>query len=446
MDEADRPHTHYVSVGDADVAYQVFGDGEDLLLIWGFGSHVEFGWETPSEARFRRRLASFARVITLDRRGTGASDGVTRGTIPTWEDWTEDILGVVNDVGSTKFSMLAEVDAGPIGILFSALHPERVQNLILANTFCRALVDRDFPIGMSPETRDAIVTFVGEYWGTTELVTAVYPSLAGDSEFLRWVAGCQRASATPRTAAAQYRYILDVDVRNALALIQAPTLVLHNEDNGTTPVTQGRYLAEHIAGAELITYKTPGGLSEDDVTDPIVDAVARFVTGKRAEVEIDRVLATVLFIDIVGSTEMLATLGDRQWSQLLDHHDSAVREELRRFRGAEVKHTGDGFVATFDGPARAIRCAQAIMQEVGRLGLMIRAGLHAGECELRGDDLAGLAVHVAARVCSAAGPGQVLVSSTVRDLVAGSGLGFHDVGEHALKGVPGSWILFAAEL
>jgi pimeloyl-ACP methyl ester carboxylesterase len=302
-----------VSVGDADVAYQVFGEGPDLLLIWGLGSHVEYGWESPSEARYRRRLASFARVIVLDRRGTGASDGVTRGAIPTWEDWTEDILSVVDEVGSTKVSVLAEVDAGPIGILFAALHPERVNSLILANTFCRALVDHDFPIGMTPEQSEAVVALVAKHWGTTEFVAAGEPSLVRDPEFLRWAARCQRASATPRTAAAQYRYILDVDVRDALPLVQAPTLVVHNEDSRIIPVAQGRYLAEHIPGAELITFKTRGDSFETEVTDAIIDAAARCVTGRHAEVEIDRVLATVLFIDIVGSTESLAALGDRQW-------------------------------------------------------------------------------------------------------------------------------------
>jgi class 3 adenylate cyclase len=432
-----------VSVGDADVAYQVFGEGPDLLLIWGLGSHVEYGWESPIEARYRRRLGSFARVIMLDRRGSGASDGVTRGAIPTWEDWTEDLLAVVDEVGSTKVSVLAEVDAGPIGILFAALHPERVSNVILANTFCRALVDQDFPIGLTPEQGEALVAFVGKHWGTTESVAAVQPSLARDAEFVRWVARCQRASATPRTAAAQYRYILGVDVRDALPLIQAPTLVVHDEDGRIIPVAHGRYLAGHIPGAELITFHTRGDVSAAHVLDPVIDAVARFVTGRRADVEIDRVLATVLFIDIVGSTERLATLGDRQWRRVLDQHDGIVRGELRRFRGKEVKTTGDGFVATFDGPARAIRCAQAIGEEVRPLGIPIRAGLHAGECELRENDVSGLAVHIAARVGAMAGPEEVLVSSTVKDLVTGSEIEFEDRGEHGLKGVPGSWKLFA---
>jgi class 3 adenylate cyclase len=432
-----------VSVGDADVAYQVFGEGPDLLLMWGLGSHVDYGWESPTEARYRRRLASFARVIMLDRRGSGASDGVSRGAIPTWEDWTEDILSVVDEVGSTKVSVLAEVDAGPIGILFAALHPERVSSVILVNTFCRALVDRDFPIGLTPEQSDAFVAFVGEHWGTTEWLATLQPSLASDSEFSRWVARCQRASATPRTAAAQYRYILDVDVRDALPLIQAPTLVVHNEEGRIIPVAHGRYLAEHIPGAELVTFKARGDFSEADVTDAIVDAAARFVTGRHAEVEIDRVLATVLFIDIVGSTERLAALGDHQWRRVLDQHDAMVRGELRRFRGKEVKTTGDGFVAAFDGPARAIRCAQAVGEEVRPLGISIRAGLHAGECELRGGDVAGMAVHIAARIAAAAGPQEVLVSSTIKDLVIGLGLEFDDRGEYGLKGVPGSWKLSA---
>jgi class 3 adenylate cyclase/alpha-beta hydrolase superfamily lysophospholipase len=436
------PETRYVSVADADVAYQVFGNGVDLLLIWGLGSHVEYGWESPIESRFRRRLAGFARVIMLDRRGNGASDGVTRGAIPTWEDWTEDILAVVDKVGSTEFSVLAEVDAGPIGMLFAALHPERVRSLILANTFCRALVDHDFPIGLEPEGLEEFVSFVAKYWGTTEWMAAGQPSLARDSEYLRWLARTQRASATPRTAAAQYRYILNVDVRDALPMIQAPTLVLHNVDNGFIPVAQGRYLAEHIQGAELITFKTRVDVDGVAVTDPIIDATSRFVTGRRAQVETDRVLATVLFLDIVGSTERLAALGDRHWRQVLDRHDQLVRSELARFRGHEVQTTGDGFVATFDGPARAIRCSQAIIDGVTNLGIEVRAGLHIGECELRGDDVAGIAVHIAARVGALAAPGEILVSSTIKDLVAGSDVEFREPREYNLKGVPGVWKLF----
>lgn len=439
-----RPEIRYVSVGDADVAYQVFGEGDDLLFIWGLGSHVEMCWDNPPDVRLLRRMASFARVINLDRRGTGASDGVTRGAIPTWEDWTEDILAVLDDVGSTRPAVLAEVDAGPIAILFAALHPERVSKLVLANTFCRILVDDDYPMGVTPEHAESVAAFLGEHWGTTDLVAALFPTSADDPQALRTMAAIQRASATPRTAAAQYRYINGVDVRHALPLIQAPTLVLHNEDNAIIPVAQGRYLAEHIRDAELITFETHGDVAGLG-TDPFIDAMATFLTGQRAEVEVDRVLTTVLFIDIVESTERLTALGDAQWRGLLDQHDALVREELRRFRGKEVKTTGDGFMATFDGPARAIRCALAIEQAVSPLGISVRAGLHTGECELRGEDVAGLTVHVAARIGSAACPGQVLVSSTIRDLVAGSGIEFEDAGSHSLKGVPGSWNLFGAK-
>jgi pimeloyl-ACP methyl ester carboxylesterase len=309
MDEV--PETHYVSVADADVAYQVFGDGPiDLVYVWGLGSHVEMGWDTPADADFLRRLGSFARVIMFDRRGTGASDGVTRNAIPTWEDWTEDLLAVIDVVGCSQVAVLGEVDAGPITILFAASHPERVQALVLANTMARALVDDDYPIGAAQEELDALLSMLGSLWGTVDLVRATQPSLTDDLVSLRSIARCQRASATPRTATAQYRYILGVDVRNALPLIQAPTLVLHNAGNAIIPVAHGQYLADHIPNARYVTFDTEGDVSGIAVTEALIDTVAQFLTGRRPEVQIDRVLATVLFTDIVGSTKKAAELGD----------------------------------------------------------------------------------------------------------------------------------------
>jgi class 3 adenylate cyclase len=290
------------------------------------------------------------------------------------------------------------------------------------------------------------VSFLGQYWGTIVLVAAVQPSLADDRESLEAVARCQRASATPRTAAAQYRYINGVDVREALPLVQSPTLVLHNEDNATIKVASGRYLAEHIPEAQLITFQTPTGDVRVSVLDPSLDAIATFLTGRRPPVEIDRVLATVLFLDIVDSTQHLVNSGDRHWRQVLDQHDRLVRDELQHFRGHEVKTTGDGFVATFDGPARAIRCAHEIIREVAKLGIDVRVGLHTGECELRDDDIAGITVHVAARIGALAGPSQILVSSTVKDLVAGSEIEFQASGEHSLKSLPGVWSIFTVAL
>ena len=439
----DRSDTKYVAVGDADVAYQVRGEGPlDLLFCYGLGSHIEFNWQVPVIAEFLDRLASLFRLIIFDRRGTGASDGVPRDAVPTLEDWTEDVAAVLDAAESQRTAILATIDTGPIAILYAAMHPERVSALVLLNTAARFLEADDYPIGSSPEALDALVQMVEASWGTPEFLALANPS--ADSEFLHLTSQVLRASATPRTAAAQYNSVLRNDVREVLPLIQVPTLVLQVEEQPAAPVELGRYLAEHIDSAKYV--ELPGGdLSFTPANHVVVDEVVEFLTGERPMIEIERILATVLFTDIVASTESAAALGDRQWRSLLDAHDRAVRQQLRQFRGREINTTGDGFIASFDGPARAIRCAQAIIGSTGKLGVEVRAGLHTGECEVRGDDLGGLAVHIAARVGSLAAPGEVLVSGTVKDLVVGSGIEFAERGENALKGVPGSWKLFAVE-
>ena len=437
----DGPQTRYVAVGDADVAYQVLGDGPlDLLFCYGLGSHIELNWQVPVIAEFLDRLASSFRLIIFDRRGTGASDGVPRNAVPTLEEWTEDMAAVLDATRSSRTAILATIDTGPIAILYTAMHPERVHALILLNTAARFLEADDYPIGASTEAVDAMVAEVAASWGTPEFLAFANPS--ADPEFLHLTAKVLRASATPRTAAAQYNNVLRNDVRQALSLIQVPTLVLQVKEQPLSPVEHGRYLAEHIEGATLV--ELPGGdLSFTPANHVIADEVAEFLTGERPVIEVERILTTVLFTDIVGSTERAASLGDRQWRSLLDAHDRAVREQLRRFRGQELNTTGDGFVASFDGPARAIRCAQAVIGAAGKLGIELRAGLHTGECEVRGGDLGGLAVHIAARVGSLAAPREVLVSGTVKDLVVGSGIEFAERGDNTLKGVPGSWKLFA---
>lgn len=440
-----RPETRYVAVGNADVAYQVLGDGpRDLLYFYGLGSHIDFVWDGPA-AEFIQRLASFTRVLLFDRRGTGASEGVSPQTIPTWEEWTQDVGAVLDAAGSHRAAILAVSDAGPMAMLFAASHPERVSALILLNTASRYLVADDYPIGASPEAVDALVETVRMTWGTPELARAIAPSMADDEDFMDFLAKVGRAVATPRMAAAQYSYILrSVDVRHALPLIRAPTLVLHVSQNPLVPIEHGRYLADHITGATFT--ELPGGdIGFTPHNQMVVDEVAEFLTGQRPTIPADRILTTVLFTDIVESTERAASLGDQRWRALLDRHDRVVRDELRRFRGREINTTGDGFVAAFDGPARAIRCAQAIIQSSARLGLELRAGLHTGECEIRGDDLGGLAVHIAARVQALASPREILVSGTVKDLVVGSGVQLTERGEHDLKGVPGTWSLFAVK-
>jgi class 3 adenylate cyclase/alpha-beta hydrolase superfamily lysophospholipase len=440
---AEVPEVRYASVGDADVAFQVFGEGPvDLVQFWGLGGHVELNWDTPADAEFLKRLGTVARVLVFDKRGTGASDPVMRSAIPTWEDWTEDLVAVMNEVGWERAAISAESTAGPIAILFAATHPERVTSLVLANTTARYLVAPDYPAGVSAEAAELGVSLLAELWGTTEYGRLLWPSLADDETSLRNLARCQRVSATPRSAEAQLRYFVGVDVRDALPLIQAPTLVLHTEGDRAFPVAQGEYLAAHIPGARLVTWP-----SDDNAatlaTDRFIDVVGEFLTGQRPGPEPDRVLATILFTDIAGSTDRVSSMGDARWRQVLDVHDGIVREQLARFGGREINTTGDGFVAAFDGPARAIRCGLALIHDLEKRGVRIRAGCHTGECERRGDDLAGLAVHIAARIADIAGATELLVSSTVADLVLGNGIEFTDAGAHDLKGVPGIWQLLA---
>jgi class 3 adenylate cyclase len=435
----------YVAVGEADVAYQVVGDGPvDLLYFYGLGSNIEVFWGVPEFAEFLKRLASFSRLIFFDRRGTGASDGVPRNAIPTWEEWTEDVMAVLDAAGSERAAILAATDAGPIAVLFAAMHPERVSALALLNTSARYQVADDYPGGASPDEVDALVQLLGAGWGTPELISLTDPSMADDVEYLQSTARLARAAATPRTAAAQYDYILrTLDVRQALPLIQVPTLVLHSVASPIIPIEHGRYLAEHIEGATLVELPLGDIFAITPNNYVVAVEVAEFLTGERPAVEIERLLTTMLFTDIVGSTRRAASLGDERWRTLLDAHDRTIRDQLRRHRGREIETSGDGFFASFDGPARAIRCAQAIVEAVGTLGIELRVGLHTGECEVRGDHLGGLAVHIAARVGALAAPGEILVSGTVKDLVVGSGIEFTDRGEHELKGVPGTWKLFA---
>jgi len=436
----------YVAVGDADVAYQVVGDGPFDIVYFAGMLELNVAWDYPPYADFLTRLRSNGRLILFDRRGIGVSDQAPGGAIPTWEHWTEDVQAVLDAVGSEQAAICADLDAGPSAILFAAMQPERVRSLVLANTTARFTIADDYPIGVPPEALDLLVEMIRNEWGTPAGMRVFFPSLDADVEFLEWAAKTTRAAATPRIAAAYYRYVGEtLDVRQALPLIQAPTLVLHNRQNPAIPFEHGRYLADRIVGATFVelpgpdTYLFAGNASSMAATE-----IAEFVTGERPP-DIDRILTTVLFTDIVGSTERVAALGDQRWRSLLDAHDRAIRDQLRRFRGREINTTGDGVVASFDGPARAIRCAQAISKANALLGIDVRAGLHTGECEVRGDDLAGLAVHIAARVGALADPGEVVVSSTVKDLVAGSGIEFRQRGEHTLKGVPGTWRLFAVK-
>jgi class 3 adenylate cyclase len=437
------PETRYVTVGDAAVAYQVVGQGElDLAYCYGLGSHVELIWDTPNVQSFLADLAAFSRLVFFDRRGTGASDAVALNAMPSWEEWTEDVIAVLDAVGSTRTAVMATLDSGPMAILFAASHPERVSALILLNASARYLIADDYPIGFEPAVVDAVVQMVAQTWGTPEFIRFATPNLELDEESVRLIARTVRSSATPRAAAAQYDQMLrSLDVRSALPLVQAPTLVLHVQESPLLPLDHGRFIAEHIKGARLV--ELPGG--DMRPVAGYVDEIAEFLTGDRRIVEVDRILTSILFTDIVGSTEHAASLGDQRWRVLLDQHDRAVRDQIRRFKGKEINTTGDGFVISFDGPARAIRCARAMLETAVRLGIELRVGLHTGECEVRGNDLAGLAVHIAARIAALAGPGEVLVSATVKDLVSGSSIDFVERGQYELKGVPGKTVVFAVE-
>jgi class 3 adenylate cyclase len=378
----------------------------------------------------------------FNRRGTGASDPAPLNA--TWEEFTEDVAAVLDAVGSRRAALYGSVDTAAIAVLFAAMHPERVTALILQDGFARAMKADDYPFGRSPEEISAVTEMLLTMWGTPELSRLSNPSRADDEEWLMHSAAISRASATPRAAAAYVQQANSLDVRHTLPLISVPTLVLHSREHYWLPIEHGRYLAEHIQGAKFV--ELPGGefgLAGDSGSE-IVNEIAEFLTGKRP-VDVTRILATVMFTDIADSTSNLASMGDKRWRSVLDAHDQIVREQLGRFRGREINTTGDGFVASFDGPARAIRCAQEVSEAMRPLGIKVRAGVHTGECEVRGDDLSGLAVHIAARVEALAAPDEVLVSGTVRDLVAGSGIAFSERGEHELKGVPGSWKLFAVQ-
>jgi pimeloyl-ACP methyl ester carboxylesterase len=437
-----QPETRYAKSGDVHIAYQVVGDGPlDLVLIPGFVSHLEYEWEEPSRARFLHRLASFSRLIRFDKRGTGLSDRVA--AMPTLEQRMDDVRAVMEAVGSERAALFGYSEGGPMGILFAATYPERTTALIIYGSYPKRLWAPDYPWGRAQEEWGAVLEAMERDWGGPAAITTYAPSVAGDELFKRWWATYLRLAASPEAAVAIQRMNMQIDVRHVLASIGVPTLILHRTGDRLTKVEQGRYMAGQIAGAKYVELSGIDHVHHVGDADAILDEIEEFLTGVRHVAEPDRVLATVLFTDIVGSTELAAAVGDRRWREVLDAHHAAVRRELTRYRGREVHTAGDGFLATFDGPARAARCAVAITQAVRPLGLEVRAGVHTGEVELMGDDIGGIAVHTGARVAAEAGPGEVLVSSTVKDLVAGSGIAFEERGAHVLKGVPGEWRLYA---
>jgi len=437
--------TRFARNAGVSIAYQVVGDGPlDLVWVPGWTTNLEMFWEEPSYAGFLRRLASFSRVILLDKRGTGLSDRVPVSELPTLEQRMDDVRAVMDCVGSERAALFGVSEGGPLCALFAAAHPERTTALVMYGGFATLLGGDDYPWGWSRETLEQGLQTLELMWAdAADTLIFWAPSVAADPAVRQWWSRFLRMSASPAAAVALGRMNADIDIRPVLPTIHVPTLVLHRAGDGFVDPGGSRFMASRIPGARYVDLPGADHLPFWEHDEAILGEVEEFLTGVRPLPEPDRILATVLFTDIVGSTEQVAAAGDRRWRDLLETHNFVIRRELGRFHGREVNTAGDGFLAVFDGPARAIRCAQAIGAGVRGLGLQVRAGLHTGECERMGDDIGGIAVHIGARVAAQAGAGEILVSSTVKDLVAGARIAFQDRGEHALKGVPGRWRLFA---
>ncbi len=430
------PPTRYARSGDARLAFQVMGEGPpDVVFVGGPASHLDIQWEDPETARARQRYASFARIITFDRRGTGLSDPVDRP--PTLDQQMDDLDAVLEAVAVERVALIAAVDGG-LGATYAATHPNRVSALVLVNIAVSG------GRGIDDERREQMLELIENHWGEGKFAQLYAPERARDPQFAEWWARFERSAVSPLIARRLVDMNVQRDLSGVLPAIRVPTLVLYRSGNPLIPLTSARAVAEAIPTARFVEapgvdlYNWPGA------EDPETDLIEEFLTGRRAQRAPDRVLATVLFTDIVGSTERAANVGDHAWRELLDRHNAIIRELLARHRGREIKTLGDGFVATFDGPARAVRCAQEIVEQLDGLGLNVRCGLHTGECELLDGDVGGIAVHIGARVAALARAGEVLVSRTVTDLVVGSDIGFDDRGSHALRGVPGEWALYSA--
>ena len=438
-----RPETRYARSGDLSIAYQAFGEGEtDLVLAYPFISHLDLGWESPLLARFLRRLGTFARVIQFDRRGVGLSDPA--GSAPTLEERMDDLRAVLDDAGSERAALLGMSEGAASCMLFAAAHPERTSALILWGAMARSTEADDYHWASSKEANlEGMRELIAPQWGQGSTIEIFSPSLADNPQARDLQARYERQAASPMRAWELLEMFLDLDVRDILPSIHTPTMVMHRRSDHAVPIGAARWLAEQIEGSAFVEYE---GVDHfpwvGENSDEVLDRIEEFITGVRPAPTPERILATVLFTDIVDSTRKASELGDRRWKALLSEHQVLVRRHLGWCEGREIKTTGDGFLATFDGPTRAVECAAAIAADSSIPGIEVRAGVHTGELELMGDDVGGIAVHVAARVCGLAGAGEVLASRTVRDLAAGSGIDFADFGRHRLKGVPDEWELY----
>jgi pimeloyl-ACP methyl ester carboxylesterase len=441
-----NPPTQYAKSGDTSIAYQVIGEGPaDLVLILGFATHLELQWESPPLARFLERISSFSRLIIFDKPGTGLSDPVTQA--PTLEDRVDHVRAVMDAAGSERAALFGISEGGPMSVLFAATHPDRVTALVLHGAMGRTTEAPDYPWGSPAEAlRESAEEFIVPHWGQNAegMVELFAPSLADDPEAAEFTARMERTAASPAMIEQLFEMFLDIDVRAILPTIHVPTLVIHRRGDRVVNWRAGKELADQIPGARYVELPGIDHLPWAGDSEAVLGEVEEFLTGARSVPEPDRVLATVMFTDIVGSTERAAELGDARWRELLAAHQAAVRQELTQSRGREVKTLGDGHLATFDGPARAIRCGHAIAEAARSIGLDVRIGLHCGEVEVMDEDVGGIAVHIAARVGALAAAGEVLVTSTIRDLVAGSGIQFVDRGAQNLKGISDEWRLFAA--
>lgn len=440
------PRTQYAKSGEVNIAYQVVGDGPlDLVYVPGWVSNVELMWDDPVLASIWRRLSTFARVILFDKRGTGMSDSVPESELPGLEERMDDVRAVMDAAGSEKATLLGHSEGGNMSCLFAASFPDRTEGLILVGSYAKRIWSEDYPWAPQPEDREREIEMTEQTWGDPNSIPDyMLGSRVDDEPFKEWLARYFRLGASPKAAAQLLRMNTMMDTREVLPLIHAPTLCIYRTDDQDVSVEEGRWIASQIPNARFVELPGHAHLFWSDDPTELVNEIEEFMTGHRESAAPERVLSTVLFTDIVKSTDRAAAMGDRTWRSLLERHNQVVRNELIRWRGHERGTAGDGFIATFDGPARAVRAAKSICDAVRPLGLEIRAGIHTGEVELIGDDVAGLAVHIAARIAGLAGPGQVYVSRTVKDLVVGSDLVFEERGAYDLKGISDAWELYEA--